>query len=45
MENPESFLRDEIGEMFTVKPSSIGRPTQYLGNKVSQVEIDDDITC
>ena len=40
MENPESFLKDEIGEIFTVKPSSIGPPTQYLGNKVSQVELD-----
>ena len=45
MENPESFLRDEIGEIFTVKPKSIGPPTQYLGNKVSKVELDSGVKC
>ena len=45
MENPESFLKDEIGEIFTVKPNSIGTPTQYLGNKVSKVELDNGSKC
>ena len=35
--DPETFLRQEIGSRFTLKESSIGPPTQYLGNKVSEV--------
>ena len=45
MENPEAFLKDEIGAMFATKPKSIGPPTQYLGNKVSQVELDSGVKC
>ena len=39
MEEPERFLRDELGNVFTLKESSIGPPIQYLGNKVSQVTL------
>ena len=37
MEEPEKFLREEVGKRFTLKQKSIGTPTQYIGNKVSQV--------
>ena len=43
-ENPESFLRNEIGEMFKLKEKSIGPPTQYLGNKVMKVDLDSGIS-
>ncbi len=45
MENPDKFLRNEIGTRFTLKEKSIGPPTQYLGNKVSQVTLDNGTTC
>ena len=45
MENPESFLRDELGQRFTLKEKSIGPPTQYLGNKVSQIELMNGVKC
>ena len=32
MEEPETFIRQELDARFVVKPASIGRPTQYLGN-------------
>ena len=35
MEKPEIFIRDDFSNKFVVKPKSIGKPTQYLGNKVS----------
>ena len=38
--DPETFLRQEIGSRFTLKESSIGPPTQYLGNKVSEVVLE-----
>ena len=38
--DPETFLREEeLGTRFTLKESSIGPPTQYLGNKVSNVTL------
>ena len=40
MEEPEKFLREELGKRFTLKEASIGPPTQYLGNKVSEVTLD-----
>ena len=40
MEEPETFIRKELTEKFVVKPKSIGRPTQYLGNKVSYLQLD-----
>ena len=39
MEEPERFLCDELGNVFTPEENSIGPPTQYLGNKVSQVTL------
>ena len=39
MEEPETFIRKELTEKFVVKPKSIGRPTQYLGNKVSYLQL------
>jgi hypothetical protein len=35
-ENPEHFIREELDKCFVVKPKSIGKPTQYLRNKVSE---------
>ena len=40
MEDPERFIREELDARFVVKPKSIGQPTQYLGNKVSQVTME-----
>ena len=45
MENPANFLRGEIGTRFTLKEKSIGPPTQYLGNKVSQVTLENGRKC
>ena len=45
MVDPEKFLRNEFGIRFTLKEKSIGKPTQYLGNKVSLVTMDSGITC
>ena len=45
MENPEEYIRDELGSYFTIKPKSIGPPTQYLGNKVSQVTLENGAVC
>ena len=38
--NPEHFIREELDKCFVVKPKSIGKPTQYLGNKVSEVQLE-----
>ena len=43
MEEPERFLRKEIGIRFTIKEKSIGPPSQYLGNKVSQVTLENGV--
>lgn len=40
MEKPEAFIREELSNKFVVKPKSIGKPTQYLGNKVSYIQLD-----
>jgi len=40
MENPETFIREELSNKFVVKPNSIGKPTQYLGNKVSYIQLE-----
>ena len=37
MEEPEAFIRQELASYFTIKEKSIDPPTQYFGNKVSQV--------
>lgn len=43
MEHPEKFLREEMGTRFTLK--EIGPPTQYLGNKVSNVTLENGTSC
>ena len=45
MENPEQFLIEEFSQCFKLKETSIGPPTQYLGNKVSQVTLSNGTTC
>ena len=40
MQNPEDFIRHELGKRFVVKPKSIGPPTRYIGNKVSYVTLE-----
>ena len=45
MEDPETFLRNEFGERFKLKETSIAPPSQYLGNKVSQVTLDNGTKC
>ena len=42
MQNPEYFIRHELGKIFVVNPNSIGPLTQYLGNKVSYVTLEND---
>ena len=39
VENPEYFIRNELGHRFFIKPSLIGPPTQYLGNKCPLVNL------
>jgi hypothetical protein len=34
-----------LGNLFTIKPKSIGPPTQYLGNKVSEVTLENGTRC
>jgi hypothetical protein len=45
MEEPELFIRQELGSRFTIKPKSIGPPSQYLGNKVSEVTLENGTKC
>ena len=40
MQNPEDFIRHELGKIFVVNPNSIRPLTQYLGNKVSYVTLE-----
>ena len=40
MQNPEEFIRHELGKRFVVKPNFIGPSNQYLGNKVSYITLD-----
>ena len=39
IQNPEDFIRHELGITFLVKPNSIRPPTKDLGNKVSYVTL------
>ena len=41
MENPKKFLLEEFEQCFKLKQKSIGPPTQYLGNKVSNITLED----
>ena len=45
MEEPETFLREELGKRFTLKEKSIGAPEQCLGNKVSLVTLENGVKC
>ena len=45
MEHPEKFLRQEFGNLFYLKEKSIGPPSQYLGNKVTQVTLENGQIC
>ena len=45
MQKPEDFIRHELGKIFVVKPNYIGPPTQYLGNKVSYVNLENCSKC
>ena len=40
MQNPEDFIHHDLGKRFFLKPNSIGYPTQYLGNKVSYISLE-----
>ena len=41
----EDVLRNEIGKYFSLKESSIGAPTQYLGGKLRMVELENGQKC
>ena len=45
MQKPEKFLRNEFAQKFVLKPSPIGEPSQYLGNKVSKVALDGGVSA
>ena len=45
MEEPERFIRDELGNVFNLKEKSIRPPTQYLGNNISQVTLENSAKC
>ena len=36
----KAVLRNEMGKYFSLKESSIGTPTQYLGGKLRMVELE-----
>ena len=40
IKNLEDFICHKIGNIFVVQPNSIGPPTQYLGNKVSYITLE-----
>ena len=43
MEEPETFLREELGKRFILKEKSIGAPEQHLGNKVSLIALENGV--
>ena len=45
MGEPEKFIQEVLGSRFIVKEKSIGPPTQYLGNKVSNVTLEHGTKC
>ena len=45
MEYPEQSLHKELGARLTLKENLIGLPTQYIENKVSQVNIENGTQC
>ena len=40
---PKEVLEKEIGKYWIMKPNSVGPPKLYLGNKVSQVKLDNGV--
>ena len=44
-ERADSVLRDEIGKYFELKQESIGKPSQYLGGKLREVEPENGTSC
>ena len=40
MEEPQSFIVNELSSCFVMKDKSIGKLTQYLGNKVTKVDLE-----
>ena len=44
-DNPEHIIRNEIGKHWELKKGSVGPPTIYLGNKVSHVTLENNISC
>ena len=44
-ENAENILRKEIGKYFKLKEESIGPPSQNLGDKLSQVTLENGEEC
>ena len=44
-ERAESVLRDEVGKYFELKEESIGKPSQYLGGKLREVELENGTNC
>ena len=45
MEEPENFLQEEFAKRFVLKEKSICLPTQYHGNKVLNVALDNGVKC
>jgi hypothetical protein len=42
-ENPEAILRQELGKYFTLKEASIDPPDIYLGGKMRQVVLENEV--
>ena len=45
VEEPERFVREEFGKRFTLKEKSIRSTEYYVGNKVSQVSLENGVKC
>ena len=45
MEYPQKILREVFGNLFSLKEKSIGPPSQYLGNKVTLVALENGQRC
>ena len=37
MMEPEKYMREELGQLFSLKKELIGTPGKYFDNKISQV--------
>ena len=45
MEEPKTFLCEELGKIFTLKEKSIGSPEECLGNKFSLIVLENSVKC